>query len=59
MLTVLLYCITGYIWKNAYAPRRWREGVVVVNLFKKEIRLTRGTIYGDNATKHSSRQNIL
>ena len=38
-MTVMLY---NWVWKNEYAPRRWREGVVV-NLFK-ETRLTRGTI---------------
>ena len=30
-MTVMLY---NWIWKNEYAPKRWREGVVV-NLFKK------------------------
>ena len=30
-MMVILY---NWIWKNEYAPRTWREGVVV-NLFKK------------------------
>ena len=31
-MMVLLY---NRIWKNQYAPKRWREGVAL-NLFKKE-----------------------
>ena len=32
-MTVMLY---NWILKNEYAPKRWREGVlIVVNLFKK------------------------
>ena len=33
MLTMMVM-LYNLIWKNEYAPRRWREGVVV-NLFKK------------------------
>ena len=41
-MTVLL-CI--WTWKNEYAPKGWKEGVVQ-NVFKKETRLTRGTTEG-------------
>ena len=33
MLTVMVM-LNNWIWKNEYAPKWWREGVVV-NLFKK------------------------
>ena len=35
MLTMMVM-LYSWIWKNEYAPKRWREGVVVVaNLTKK------------------------
>ena len=34
MLTMMVTMLYNYIWKNEYAPKRWREGVAV-NLFKK------------------------
>ena len=40
-LMVMLY---NWIWKNEYAPKRWREGVV--DFLRKEIRLTRGSTEG-------------
>ena len=39
---VMLY---NWIWKNEYAPRRWREGVVV-NLFKNGDKVDPGKYKG-------------
>ena len=44
MLTVMVM-LYNWIWKNGYAPRRWREGVVV-NLFKKGDKADPGNIEG-------------
>ena len=33
-MITMMAMLYNLIWKNEYAPRRWREGVVV-NLFKK------------------------
>ena len=41
-MMVMLY---SRIWENDYVPDRWREEVLV-NLFEKRVRLTRGTTKG-------------
>ena len=51
-MMIVLY---NWMWKNEYAPKRWREGVA--KLFKKEDNADPGN-YRDNETKHR-RQNIL
>ena len=33
-MLAMMVMLINWIWKNEYAPRRWREGVVA-NLFKK------------------------
>ena len=44
MLTTIVK-LYNWIWKNEYAPKRRRERVVV-NIFKKETRLARGSTEG-------------
>ena len=56
MLTVMVM-LYNWIWKNEYAPKRWRKGVVV-NLFKKGDKAEPIELPRDNAIKHR-RQNIL
>ena len=51
MFTILVM-LYNWIRKNEYAPRRWREGVVV-NLSKKGDKADPGNYRGDNATMHS------
>ena len=47
-----LYCTRyNWIWKNEYASKRWREGVIV-NLFKKGDEADPGNCRGINAIKH-------
>ena len=41
-MMVMLY---NWIWKNEYAPRRWREGVAV-NLFKEGDKADPGNYRG-------------
>ena len=41
-MMVMLY---SWIWQNEYAPKRWREGVVV-NLFKKGDKACPGNCRG-------------
>ena len=42
-MMVMLY---NWIRKNEYTPKRWREGVVVVNLFKKGDKADPGNYRG-------------
>ena len=44
MLTMMVM-LYNWIWKNEYAPKRWREGVVV-NLFKKGDKADPGNYRG-------------
>ena len=44
MLTMMVM-LYNWVWKNEYAPKSWREGVVV-NLFKKRYKVYRGNYRG-------------
>ena len=44
MLTMMVM-LCYWIWKNEYAPKRWREGVVV-NLFKRGDKADPGNYRG-------------
>ena len=44
-MSTMMVMLYNRIWKNEYAPRRWREGVVA-NLFKKRDKADPGKYRG-------------
>ena len=46
--------VYNWIWKNEYAPKRWREGVVV-NLSKEGDKVDPGSYRGTTLLKNRTR----